>query len=429
MSRATADGVQTLLRYHHVQPTLDTGVPGASETYRWIGLTGLGGDGFANGTVMILSKRSGWISFGDVRVETTASSGMVWCECIGPDDDGDLWFSPITTAGNYRFASVTGKGTSCGNMIAYAWTSQAPSTDGCGGWTAGDEDGTLGAQIDLEVASVGDSFSTNASWTITFSGSPTSGTWELKIDTHSYTLNYNCSASDIDTATGNTTTTGSVGGPFTVTYTSDFSPHDASIENNSLHPTPNHVAFEINNADILNANIPFYCVMFDGGGQEPSLTVAKTVTGDSPTDTMHATFTLTMGSSVIDGTFTATLDGGTPTSAQAYNVADSALASAITGCTVTGTWPDLTVTMSDYLDHTLIVDGSDLVGTTEFRFQQPLVPASGLTCVNSINGIPLTEIPFGDPTHWTGGATPVVLSIDPFSGCMVRMPTEACEAF
>ena len=431
MSRQTAEGVQNLLRYHHVQPVDSTRIPGAEDTYRWIGLTGSGGDGFANGTVMILSKRSGWISFGDVRVNTTKSSGMVWCECIGPDDDGDLWFSPITTAGNYRFAKVTSKGTlnACTNVY-YAWTEQIPSTSGCGAWDDGDGSGTLGAQIDLEVASIGDSDSTQASWTITFSGSPSSGTWELKIDSTTYgPFAYNVTASDIDTATGNTTTTGSVGAGFTVTWTSDFNPHTASIEDNSLHPKPKHQAFEINNADILDANIPFYCVMFDGGGTEPSLSVAKTVTGDSPTDTMHTTFTLTMSSSTIDGTFTTTLDGGTPSSALQYNVSDSDLQTAIGSCTVTGTWPDLTVTMTDYLDHSLVVDGSDLVGTTEFRFQQPLVPATGTGCVSSLNGVPLTEIPFGDPTHWTGGATPWVLCADPFSGCMVRMPTEACESF
>lgn len=354
---------------------------------------------------------------------------------LQPGYDGEYWLDYVTTVPDL-IAKITGPGVSCGSSDpnAWAWTEQVPVDSACGTYSDGSRTGTLGCQPTISILTAGDGSSTAMSWSVSFSPALRKGDWKLKLDTTtSTTFNESTTASDIDTAfSPNTSTTGSVSAGFTITDVSDFNAHTLTWAGGStLIPPPSTPAFEMNG--VLDFGYPCLVELKKGGGTDGKLTLSKTSTGDSPTDTIHTVFTVTTNSATQDGNIVFTVDGGTPTSNLKPDITSSDLETALGGsgvCTVTGSsmGSTYTITFAGYDDHTLTVS-SVLVGTTWYRFLAPLTEPTDGTCISTINGVALTAIPAGDPTHWTGGATPVVLTIDPFSGCLVYMPTEACEPF
>lgn len=406
-----------------------------AETLSWEDQTGVVKVVSPSDADLTIGQRYLCSAAGSHGVVADPSSSMTDAD-FGTDSDGngvyDVWVVASSAEDSGFTAKITGVGYGCGSatLNLFSWVEQLKGT--CGAYSDGTRTGTLGCQPSLAINTVGDGSSTAASWTLSFSPAMI-GTcdWHLILDgTTSSTLHATATASDIDSALGgHTSTTGTMSGGFTITDTDDFLVHTLVWGGGStLQPPPNVGAYEPNN--VVDFPIPSMVRMFTGGGEKAKLTLAKTATGDSPTDTIHTVYTLTSSSSTQGGTFTITLNGGTPSSDLQYDLSSSDLQTAIGSCTVTGSslGGGYTITFSDYDDHTLTVN-SALIGTLWNEFWAPLTSPTDGTCISRINGVSITKIPLGDPTHWTGGATPVVLTIDPITGCLVVMPTEACEPF
>lgn len=340
-----------------------------------------------------------------------------------PDDDGFALLQPISTnssssGGDGSFwASVDGPYLTCSDEIpiAYAWQEQIPLT--CGTWMDGPRSGTQGCQLQITVLTVGNSSSVHASWFVLFDPPIILGSWTIPIDgTSGGTFTQATTASDIDTGFGTTTTTGNILAGFTITYSADFAPHTMTSTTANLVPGPDLMAYEVNQQ--TNFDTGKIVRLWPGGGAVGSIDVVKTQTGDG--SSIPTKYTMTQDSNVVSGYFTVQLDGGTVSSNLALGISDTDLATAITDCTVAGT--DLiagfTITFSDNDDHTLTVVAV-LEDTRTYTFSSP--QPDPITCINSINGLTLTDLPGYDPSVLC------VLTMNAGTGCLQWSATEQCS--
>jgi hypothetical protein len=296
--------------------------------------------------------------------------------------------------------------------------------ENCGTWddeTGGG--GNLGFQAIVTVTQMANG-TIPMGWTITFptGAAPTAGSFGLRLDTNNENFDATMTAAIVDSAFGGlTSTTGNFASGFSVVYSADNNVHTLMYNGSSgLQPIPNMPAYEYNGN--LTFTIPSHVQMWPAGGGPAFVAVAKTSTGDG--SSTHTVFTLTENSHTLGGQFTTTLDGGTPSGLLDWQISDTDLATAITGCSCSGSWPGpITVTMSDYADHTLTVNSSNLISDQFYKFLAPL--PQPVACISSIGGLVLSTLSGFNPTS---GAVNL-LGVDPVSGCVVIVPTQSCGDF
>jgi hypothetical protein len=292
---------------------------------------------------------------------------------IKPGYSGDYWFDHSAGSSNppYAWFSQPPGTALCGKQC---WGWQDAERDVCGGYTISG-DLTMGAQPTIAVVQNNSMGTQPFVWSVQFLPQPANyGTWALAIDGDcGSSMQFDVSASDMATAVGNGVTVTFTSGVWTVTA-GDNAVHALTVCGQAIEPPAQNYAFE----DSFNP-IPYYPSGFPAilrplGGGDGGVDISCT---PPVGEYQAAECVITVNEFTVAGSFTVTLDDGSPSSAIRWNSssADFQTALGTDNPTVTGDdggpW---TLTWTDFDDHSAAVNDDGMYGNLCYSFSAPAPP-------------------------------------------------------
>lgn len=303
-------------------------------------------------------------------------SGIV-SESPNPDDDGAHLVKEIIVAqqsSDHFWAEIIGQARNCNGddvTTGYRWRPASPLP--CCGWDdSADEVSVNGTLAEVAIISSGDGISTPASWDVSFTRPPTFGTWLISLDGVPYApLQWDISAADLQAMLPDVAVSLTAG---VYSITSDnYDSRSLVAVSLTLEPLSQNLACEING---LNLGGSFHVMMWKGVGGDAKIKIEKTDAVPTGDDASGVIWVVTL-ENTIGGSFTLAMDEFDPTDDTRWDAAAASLETnineKISPATVTVTadadgGPFTITVTSDFLDHDLTKDVSELFGNKTYLF-------------------------------------------------------------